>query len=118
MIQVIFEVEMPADKLPQYLALAAELKQALPTMPGFISSERFTSITNPEKLLSLSFWEDEESLAKWRNFADHRLKQQLGRDEIFSHYQITVTKALRQYTESNRQEAPSDSNAYFHLPQA
>lgn len=115
MIEVIFEVHIPKEKLAFYLELAEELKPSLKKTPGFISSERFTSLTQPEKLLSLSKWENEESLTLWRNETQHRLKQKIGREKIFTHYQITVTKTLRCYTENKRQEAPVDSNAFFKL---
>lgn len=110
MIYVIFEVIIKENYMGQYLSLAAELKDKLIENKGFIRSERFSSLVDERKLLSLSVWEDEEELSKWRNLTEHRLSQRQGRDEVFESYTITVAKRIRSYTNVDREEAPKDSN--------
>lgn len=109
MIAVIFEVEPAAGRLDHYLDHAARLKGALEAMPGFISVERFRSLTNPDKLLSLSFWADEEAVAGWRNQPAHRCTQAAGREGIFAGYRLRVAAVLRDYGMTERAEAPEDS---------
>lgn len=113
MVMVLFEVTIKKDCMEQYLALAAALKEELAKAEGFIRSERFGSLSQEGKLLSMSIWEDEESIAKWRNQVAHRHSQQQGREQIFEEYRITVVSPLRQYTMEERTEAPDDSNRYF-----
>ncbi len=111
MIAVIFEV-WPADgRETDYLDLAAALRGDLSAIDGFISVERFRSITEPAKLLSLSFWRDEESVARWRNHAAHRDTQAAGRAGVFADYRLRVAGVERDYTMRERAEAPADSRA-------
>jgi heme-degrading monooxygenase HmoA len=109
MIAVIFEVTPTGEGKEAYLAIAAELRQHLQQIKGFISIERFQSLTNPDKLLSLSFWENEEALAEWRNLEEHRLAQTRGRNQLFADYRIRVGSILRDYSLDDRQQAPADS---------
>lgn len=109
MVAVIFEVYPTETGKDAYLSLAADLRRFLADRPGFLSIERFQSITDPNKLLSLSFWESEEAVAEWRNELDHRHAQQKGRDELFAGYRIRVAHVVRDYTESDRSQAPADS---------
>lgn len=95
---VIFEVEIADGKKDQYLNIAAMLKERLVKMPGFISIERFQSLVNEGKLLSLSFWEDEESLLNWKKDIEHMTAQKKGRDSIFKDYRIRVVEVKRDYT--------------------
>jgi len=95
---VIFEVEIADEKKDDYLNIAAVLKEQLVTMPGFISIERFQSLVNEGKLLSLSFWEDEKSLINWKKNFDHMAAQRKGRDSIFKDYRIRIAKVERDYT--------------------
>lgn len=116
MIAVIFEVEPAEGRQSDYLAIAASLAEELRAMDGFISVERFQSLTTPGKLLSLSFWRDEESVAAWRNRERHRAAQAAGRGEggragIFATYRIRVAQVLRDYTQTDRDQAPPDSRA-------
>lgn len=113
MIFVIFEVAIKEDFMDNYLAMASELKDCLASAKGFIRSERFSSIVNERKLLSLSVWENEEAVNEWRNQNEHRKRQQRGRDSVSDSYTITVATALRSYTDKERKEAPADSNALF-----
>lgn len=113
MIAVIFEVIPTKEGKQEYLEIAAYLREHLIKMPGFISIERFQSLTEPEKLLSLSFWEDEESISKWRNLEEHRNAQSKGRNQLFQNYRIRVCKVARDYTLTNRRDAPSDSNDIY-----
>jgi heme-degrading monooxygenase HmoA len=112
MIAVIFEVEPAEGKFEDYLNHAARLRPELEKMPGFISVERFRSLTNPQKLLSLSFWEDEAAVARWRGHAGHRGSQAAGRAGIFAGYRLRVAAVLRDYGMTERREqAPEDSLA-------
>ncbi len=116
MIAVIFEVWPTAGCKDDYLAIAAALRADLEAIDGFISVERFQSITNPGKLLSLSFWWDEEAVKRWRNQERHRLSQTKGRSSIFADYRLRVASVLRDYGLNDRAGAPEDSRA-VHDPQ-
>lgn len=98
MYAVIFEVEIKEGQQEAYLNIAAKLKEQLVLMPGFISIERFESLTNEGKLVSLSFWEDEKSLINWKKNIDHLSAQAKGRDSIFKDYRIRIAKVERDYT--------------------
>ncbi len=98
MYAVIFEVEIADGKKDQYLDIAAMLKEQLVKMPGFLTIERFQSLVNEGKLLSLSFWEDEKSLLQWKKNIDHMGAQRKGRDSIFKDYRIRIAKIERDYT--------------------
>ena len=111
MIAVIFEVEPHVARRQDYLDAAARLKTALETVDGFISVERFQSISNPGKLVSLSFWEDESAVACWRSHPDHRGSQTAGRDGIFAGYRLRVASVIRDYGMSDRAQAPADLRA-------
>src|SRR5262249_25753857 len=103
-IAVIFEV-WPADgRKSEYLDYAARLRQELELMDGFISVERFQSLTDPDKLLSLSFWRDETAVAPWRTHAEHRQAQAAGRAGIFRDYRLRVAAVVRDYGMSERRE--------------
>lgn len=95
---VIFEVEIADGKKDQYLDIAAMLKDQLVEMPGFISIERFQSLVNEGKILSLSFWENESSLLNWKKNIDHLAAQKKGRNSIFKDYRIRVVEVKRDYT--------------------
>ena len=114
MIAVIFEV-VPADgRQQEYLELAAALRPELEKIDGFISVERFQSLTDRSKILSLSFWRDEEAVARWRNHANHRRTQAEGRAGVFDTYRLRVAGVIRDYGMSDRREqAPADSAAIF-----
>jgi heme-degrading monooxygenase HmoA len=94
-----------------YLDAAAALRPHLDAMPGFVSIERFESLGRPRKILSLSFWRDEESVRQWRNLESHRRIQMAGRDHIFIDYRLRVAAVLRDYGMIERAEAPDDSRA-------
>jgi len=111
MIAVIFEVRPADGQAGAYLDHAARLRAALMGMDGFISVERFQSLTDPAKLLSLSFWRDEAAVAGWRNQAAHRETQAAGRAGIFAGYRLRVAAVLRDYGLEERAEAPADSRA-------
>jgi heme-degrading monooxygenase HmoA len=109
MIAIIFEVQ-PADGEKQhYLDLAASLRAELEQIDGFISVERFQSLTDPMKMLSLSFFRDEEAVRQWRNLPSHRATQAKGRNGVFANYRLRVANVLRDYGLNERQEAPADS---------
>jgi heme-degrading monooxygenase HmoA len=109
MIAVIFEV-WPADGRKQtYLDIAASLKPELERIDGFISIERFQSLSDDGKLLSLSFWRDEAAVQAWRNVEHHRQAQKAGRTGVFRDYRLRVASVLRDYGLTERAEAPADS---------
>jgi heme-degrading monooxygenase HmoA len=111
MIAVIFEAETNDDQRQQYLDAAAVLRPLLADIPGFISIERFTSLTNPHKVLSLSYWRDEEAVRQWRTLPAHRSVQIEGRNHIFKDYRLRVAAILRDYGMADRTQAPEDSRA-------
>jgi len=109
MIAVIFEVWPAAEKAADYLELAAQLRPQLSTIDGFVSIERFESLTSKGKYLSLSFWRDEEAVSRWRNLDAHRHVQSVGRADVFDDYRIRVAAVVRDYGKDERSEAPGDS---------
>jgi heme-degrading monooxygenase HmoA len=109
MIAVIFEVRPHAERRQAYFDTAAALRSHLEGMDGFISVERFESLSMPGKILSLSFWRDEEAIKQWRNFEAHREAQANGRGAIFADYRLRVARVLRDYGMNDRVEAPPDS---------
>jgi heme-degrading monooxygenase HmoA len=109
MIAVIFEVWPKAEHKKEYLDLAAELKPILETIDGFISVERFESLTEKGKILSLSFFRDESAVAAWRNMPQHRKTQAKGRATIFENYRLRIASVIRDYGMRDRAEAPKDS---------
>ena len=111
MIAVIFEVVPREGSKDAYLSAAASLRPLLETMDGFISIERFESLSQPGKLLSLSFWRDEDAVRQWRNLDAHRRVQRAGRDEIFADYRLRVAGVMRDYGMQDRAQAPADSVA-------
>lgn len=115
MVIVLFEVTIKKDCLDQYLALAGDLKESLAKAEGFVRAERFSSLSNDGKLLSLSVWENEEAVEKWRHQERHRMSQREGRDSVFENYTITVVSPIRIYSDRERTEAPEDSNREFGL---
>lgn len=111
MIAVIFEVIPAPGRKQEYLDLAASLRPELEQTDGFISIERFASLTNDGKVLSLSFWRDEEAVRRWRELESHRAAQSRGRAGIFSDYRLRVATVLRDYSMTERKQAPADSRA-------
>lgn len=109
MIAVIFEVIPAPEKRGEYLDIASNLKPELSRIEGFISIERFQSLTDPDKILSLSFWEDEKSIAEWRNFEEHRAAQEKGRNSVFADYRLRIAGVVRDYGMNDREQAPHDS---------
>lgn len=109
MIAVIFEVWPEAGRRQEYLDLAAELRPLLAEIDGFISIERFESLTEPGKILSLSCWRDEAAIAKWRELELHRSAQAKGRAGVFKDYRLRVAGVIRDYGMSDREQAPRDS---------
>ena len=109
MIAIIFEV-MPAEgQKDAYLDIAATMRPMVEQVEGFISVERFQSLTNPDKLLSISFFEDEDAVHRWRQLAAHRNAQSKGRNGVFSDYRLRVCHVMRDYGMFNRDQAPEDS---------
>jgi heme-degrading monooxygenase HmoA len=109
MMAVIFEVLPAPGQKEAYLAAAAALRPVLEQVDGFISIERFESLSEPGKLLSLSFWRDEDAVARWRQVEAHRATQQAGRDGIFADYRLRVAAVVRDYGLHDRAQAPADS---------
>ena len=107
MIAVIFEADAQPEARERYLELAAELKPLLSDTPGFIALERFQSLSKPGKILSLSWWQDEESVARWKQNLMHLAAQKEGKQSIFSFYRIRVANVFREYS--------SDEGAHQHV---
>jgi heme-degrading monooxygenase HmoA len=109
MIAVIFEVWPAEGERHHYLDLAAQLRPLLDHIEGFISIERFESLVEPGKLLSLSFWRDEAAVAQWRTLQAHRAAQAKGRAGIFANYRLRIASVIRDYGMTDRAQAPLDS---------
>ena len=109
MIAVIFEVWPAEGRKTEYLEIAAGLRAELEGLDGFVSVERFESLTSPGKLLSVSFWRDEQSLTAWRQRSAHREAQSAGRGGVFADYRLRVAQVLRDYGMEDRAQAPEDS---------
>jgi len=109
MIAVIFEVIPAPGRRQEYLDLAGGLRPALEKMDGFVSIERFQSLTNEGKILSLSLWRDEDAVRRWRQFEGHRVAQAKGRGGIFADYRLRVASVIRDYGMFERDQAPADS---------
>ncbi len=106
MYAVIFEVEPEAGRVQDYLDIAARLRPELEKIDGFISIERFKSLSQEGKILSLSFWRDEEAVVRWRQQGHHQAAQRAGRDRIFRDYRIRVAAVTRDYGMYERAQAP------------
>ena len=117
MIAVIFEVWPNQGRRQDYLDIAASLRPVLEQIDGFISVERFESLTEPGKLLSLSFWRDEKAVEAWRQVTQHRAAQAKGRAYVFEDYRLRVAGLIRDYSMAeNREQAPADSRAFHGDP--
>lgn len=111
MIAVIFEVVPHPERKQAYLDIAAQLRPLLDDVDGFISVERFQSLSDPSRVLSLSFWRDEAAVEAWRNTASHRHAQTMAREGIFLDYRLRIAEVSRDYGMKERDQAPSDSRA-------
>ena len=109
MMAVIFEFEPAEGRREDYLEWAAALRPEVEKIEGFISVERFESITRPGRMVSISFWEDEEAIRRWRNHPAHREAQAAGRAGLFRHYRLRVAEVKRDYGPADRDQAPADS---------
>lgn len=109
MIAVIFEVTPRDGHADAYLQIAAGLRERLQAVDGFVSVERFQSLTQPGKILSLSFWRDEDAVRRWRALESHRGVQRAGRQQHFAGYRLRVAQVLRDYGMNEREQAPADS---------
>lgn len=111
MIAVIFEVLPHAAGRQRYLDIAAELRPLLDRIDGFVSIERFQSFSDPDKVLSLSFFRDEAAIAQWRQLEAHRAAQAAGRGELFAGYRLRIAHVVRDYGLHERDAAPPDSRS-------
>ena len=109
MIAVIFEVVLADGRKEDYLSVASEIRGTLEGIDGFISVERFQSLSDPDKILSLSFFRDEDAVKAWRETEVHRKAQSLGRNAYFSDYRLRIATIIRDYGMESRDEAPADS---------
>ena len=112
MLAVIFELEPKNDRKQEYLDFAAQLGPELKNIDGFISIERFESLAQPGKLLSLSFWRDEAAISAWRNLEAHRNAQHAGRNGVMDDYRLRVASVIRDYGLQDRTDAPEDSRTF------
>lgn len=117
MIAVIFEVWPHEGRKQDYLDMAAKLRPLLEQVDGFISIERFQSLTDPGKMLSLSFFRDEEAILQWRNIDAHRAAQAAGRGGVFDEYRLRIAGVIRDYGMRDREQAPTDSRRH-HAPKS
>lgn len=117
MIAVIFEVRPDVGMRAPYLDLAARMRPLAERVDGFISVERFQSVSDDGKMLSLSFWRDEAALDEWRRLEEHRAMQSKGRTSLFADYRLRVASVIRDYGMSERDEAPADSRALHDVPE-
>ena len=113
MMAVIFEVWPAPGRKDEYLQLAAALRSEVEKIDGFISVERFESLYEEGKLLSLQFWRDDASIAVWRNHLKHRKAQALGRGGLFADYRLRIAAVVRDYGPDDREQAPADNKAVF-----
>ncbi|MEZ5747411.1 MAG: antibiotic biosynthesis monooxygenase [Paracoccaceae bacterium] len=113
MIAVIFEVEPAEGRKDEYLDIAAEIRPMLDGIEGFISVERFQSLTDPRKILSLSFFEDEAAIEQWRNLSAHRGAQVKGCSGVFDDYRLRIASVIRDYGKFDRAQAPSHSQKAY-----
>ena len=111
MIAVIFEVMPDPDRKADYLDMAAQMRPLVDEIDGFLSVERFQSLTDPNKLLSLSFFRDEAALDEWRRLSKHRAAQKAGRAGMFTDYHLRIAHVMRDYGMFDRDEAPDDSKS-------
>ncbi len=111
MIAVIFEVEPASGRKEEYLDIAAEMRPMVDEVEGFLSVERFQSLSDPNKILSLSFFEDEDAIARWRNLSAHRNAQSKGRRGVFDNYRLRIASVIRDYGMFDRAQAPDDSKS-------
>ncbi len=112
MIAVIFEVVPAPGHIDLYLDTARDLRPLLDGIDGFLSIERFRSLTDPTRLLSLSFWRDEAAVKAWRNTEEHRAAQAMGRDGVLDAYRLRIASVVRDYGLNDRNEAPEDSRTF------
>jgi heme-degrading monooxygenase HmoA len=112
MLAVIFEVIPKLEQKQEYLDIAASLRPLLNEIDGFISIERFESLSTPGKVLSLSFWRDEQAIQAWRQMEEHRAAQSRGRGDIFKDYRLRIASVVRDYGMFEREQAPLDSQAF------
>lgn len=110
---VLFEVKPTQEGLKRYLDLATMLKPMLAGFEGFIRAERFSDLNEEGKLLSMNVWTDEAAVERWRNVMQHRMSQKEGRENLFEYYKITVCSEIRSYTDTDRMQAPEDSNHFL-----
>jgi heme-degrading monooxygenase HmoA len=115
MIAVLFEADAVPEARERYLELAAELMPLLAQTPGFISIERFQSLATPGKILSLSWWEDEGSVAGWKQNVMHLAAQKEGKQSIFSFYRIRVARVFRDYSSDKFSSQSSVEGAHQHV---
>ncbi|GER87863.1 antibiotic biosynthesis monooxygenase [Dictyobacter vulcani] len=116
MLAVIFEVQPKDGQKQAYLDIAAHLRPQLDEIDGFISIERFESLSSPGKILSLSFWRDEQAIKTWRLMEEHREAQIQGRTTIFTNYRLRIAGVIRDYGMSEREQAPPDSQTFHGHP--
>ena len=112
MIAVLFEVRPADGRAADYLDAAATLRHELERIDGFVSVERFQSLADPDRLLSLSFWRDEAAVERWRNHDAHRLAQRAGRAGLLADYRLRIAHVVRDYGMHDREAAPGDSRSY------
>ncbi len=108
MMAVIFEVWPASGRKDDYLKMAAALRSEVEQIDGFISVERFESLYEQGKLLSLQFWRDDEAIGRWRRHLEHRKAQAAGKGGMFADYRLRIAQVVRDYGPHDRAQAPVD----------
>lgn len=103
MFVVLFEVQPKKSQWDRYLELAGMLRPELEQISGFIDNDRYASEQTAGKLLSLSTWESEKALIRWRTQGLHHDVQQQGRFEVFDDYHLRVGEVA---TDSQQPDLP------------
>lgn len=111
MIAMLFEYRLNNDHQDEYKQQSAMLRQLVAEIDGFISIEVYTSVIDPQKLLGLGFFRDEEAVTAWRNLPQHRTAQALGRHHLFTDYRLRMAQVTRDYSMIDREQVPDDSRA-------
>src|SRR5690242_18647985 len=114
MIAAILEVYVKEEHRQEYLDIAAQLRPLLDDIDGFISVERFESLYTPGKLISLSFWRDEEAIAAWQQVREHHIAQAKGRSTIFEDYRMKIARVMWDYSKHDRAQAPQNRQVSHH----
>ena len=78
-----------------YGKTAERMVELAATQPGFLGVE---SVRGEDGLgITVSYWQDEASIARWREHAEHRLAQETGKRLWYEVYELRVARVERAY---------------------